>query len=355
MEQANEFKYEDEYMNHYNDLYTKLGTTKPKKEREDPLASWKRSNEEFSMLNYRQDKEEDEFEEQLVKNYGTTSSGNSFKDELVALESGGDYTAHNESGGGSGAVGKYQFRWNLHHDKINDYAGKNVGINEFLNSPKLQDGFFNDYWMPKVLMPEVSKLKRLLSKAIPDSNLGKLIHFRGYQGAIDYLSGKLSDKPESYNMSISKYTGIQPGKYIGRTGGIPYSGISNQMYTPNISDYYNNNIQYSNYFEKEFPKYDVMNKQLPSNEDTTTKTDEVTKRLTGALDLIENAVDFKNNFNSMLGQGVSQGASAADSILSNINNQYLSYEALEDSSIEKSSNYYNLLNLQNKQKTLLTG
>ena len=52
-------------------------------------------------------------------------------------------------------------------------------------------------------------IERRYKTGLPVDKLEKLVHFRGKQGAEDYLQGVVSDKPESYNMSISGYTGIK--------------------------------------------------------------------------------------------------------------------------------------------------
>ena len=130
--------------------------------------------------------------------------------DIVALESGGNYKAFNPAGGGEGAVGKYQFRWTAHKDKIREFAGNsNLTKEAFMNNPKLQDSFFNDYWKPNVLRPQANDIERKYKTGLPSDKLEKLVHFRGKQGAEEYLNGTLTDKPESYNMSISGYTGIK--------------------------------------------------------------------------------------------------------------------------------------------------
>lgn len=138
---------------------------------------------------------------------------NNSSSNIVNKESGGNYKAFNSAGGGEGAVGKYQFRWGLHKPKIRAFAGNpNLTAEQFMNSPELQDAFFEQYWKPNELAPSVNRLKRAgVAKGFTDDELSSLVHFRGEQGAIDYLTGKVGDKPESYNMSISKYIGRQTG------------------------------------------------------------------------------------------------------------------------------------------------
>ena len=143
-----------------------------------------------------------------LKNNSSYSSSN-----IVQKESGGNYKAFNSAGGGEGAVGKYQFRWTTHKPKIRAFAGNpNLTAEQFMNSPELQDAFYEQYWIPNELTPSVNRIKRAgVGKGYSDDELSSLVHFRGEKGAIDYLTGKVGDKPESYNMSISKYIGRQTG------------------------------------------------------------------------------------------------------------------------------------------------
>jgi hypothetical protein len=126
------------------------------------------------------------------------------------LESGGNYKAYNPAGGGEGAVGADQYRWKPHKDKIRKFANNpNLTKEDFMNNPDLQDRFYNEYWKPKVLEPEARDLERKYKTGLPSYKLEKLVHIRGKKGAEEYLSGVASDKPESYNMSTSGYTGIK--------------------------------------------------------------------------------------------------------------------------------------------------
>jgi len=141
---------------------------------------------------------------------------NSLTNEIVANESGGDYKAFNSAGGGEGAVGKYQFRWTAHKDKIRKYANNpNLTKEQFMNSPELQDGFYEEEWIPKYLDKDVKNIRNKgLGKDLNNKQLYKLVHFRGGKGAEDYLTGKVGDNPESYNSSISKYIGMQRGGVV---------------------------------------------------------------------------------------------------------------------------------------------
>ena len=146
----------------------------------------------------------------------TFKNSGSFTDDIVSKESGGNYRATNPN---SSATGKYQFLWNTWGDKIADFTGVQ-SKQEFLNNPEAQDSFYNDYYLPQELLPAV---KRLKSKGfnLDTNTLAKLVHFRGEKGAYDYLTGKVGDKPESYNMSISQY--------IKQTGGYAQTGIDNKL------------------------------------------------------------------------------------------------------------------------------
>lgn len=180
------------------------------------------NEEELELLNeygYGDDEEEDIWssfenidpEEDLLEEFKFISPSvkNDFTSNIIQKESGGNYKAFNPAGGGEGAVGKYQFRWTLYKDKIRNFAGnKNLTKEQFMNSPELQDAFYEQYWIPNEIQPSIQKLKRNgLGKNLSDEQLASLVHFRGIQGAADYLTGKVGDKPESYNMSISKYIG----------------------------------------------------------------------------------------------------------------------------------------------------
>lgn len=133
----------------------------------------------------------------------TTAAGASnvsLRDELSARESGGDYTATNPN---SSAAGKYQFLWNTWRDKIEQVTGVD-SKREFLNNPEAQENFYN-WYETNEMIPAVERLKRYNNIGLTEQQLGKLFHFRGEQGAIDYLRGLVPDKPEAYNSSISSY------------------------------------------------------------------------------------------------------------------------------------------------------
>lgn len=169
---------------------------------------------------------------QAVQDIGTQHYGNVHK-QIAQQESNGRYDAFNPRGGGSGAVGKYQFRWDIWKGDIGRHTGV-TNREDFLNNPEAQESFYNEWYVPKKVLPWVAQVKRNLNVNLPDDQLIKLYHFRGPKGATDYLLGLVSDKPEAYNSPISKYTGIKPGKYLKTGGWIKrfYSQSGGINYTP---------------------------------------------------------------------------------------------------------------------------
>lgn len=162
----------------------------------------------------------------------------SFTDDIVANESGGNYKAVNPN---SSAAGKYQFLWNTWKDKIKKVTGVN-SKQEFLNNPDAQDNFYNDYYVPNELMPAVTRLKKR-GVNMSTEQLAKLVHFRGEQGASDYLQGKIGDKPEAYNSSISKYIG--KGQ-VGYMNSKPITPLATNFKMPNINPYVSPEISEDN-------------------------------------------------------------------------------------------------------------
>lgn len=140
-----------------------------------------------------------------VEDYYTPEStyqgGNSFTDDIVRKESRGNYKATNPN---SSAAGKYQFLWDTWGKEIKNVTGVS-SKQKFLNNPQAQDAFYNDYYVPNKMLPAVDRIKRKTGTNMSSEQLAKLYHFRGEQGALDYVSGKLEDKPEKYNSSISDY------------------------------------------------------------------------------------------------------------------------------------------------------
>lgn len=130
------------------------------------------------------------------------------RNELAYRESRGQYTAlppvDKDTGKRiSSAAGRYQFLWNTHKDQIRQVTGVD-SKEEFLNSPAAQETYYT-WYERNHLIPAIQRVGKYNTRNLDNVQLGKLIHFRGEQGAIDYLLGKVSDKPESYNASISDY------------------------------------------------------------------------------------------------------------------------------------------------------
>ena len=168
--------------------------------------SWEDDGWDDSLDIAMEDPEEDfDFQSnEEVEDYYTPATyqgGNSFTDDIIRKESGGNYKATNPN---SSAAGKYQFLWNTWGKEIKAVTGVN-SKQEFLNSPDAQDSFYQNYYVPNKMLPAVERIKKQTGTQLSDEQLAKLYHFRGEQGALDYLSGKLSDKPEKYNSSISDY------------------------------------------------------------------------------------------------------------------------------------------------------
>lgn len=141
-----------------------------------------------------------------ISNYGNMTvakKGDSLAAKISGKESGGDYGAVNNNGGGAGAVGKYQFRWNIWKDSIKTVTGIDTK-EKFQHSPQAQEKYFA--WYEKnYLKPVADTLQSVNKKGLNEDQLMQLVHFRGEKGAKQYLLGEVGDKPESYNMPTSKY------------------------------------------------------------------------------------------------------------------------------------------------------
>jgi hypothetical protein len=132
-----------------------------------------------------------------------SADDNGTRNRIAGSESQGKYSAYNPRGGGGGAVGKYQFRWNIWQDSIKKVTGVK-SKDEFLKSPQAQEKYFG-WYQKHFLKPAAEKLQQFNTAGLSMDQLERLVHFRGEGGAKKYLQGKLKDKPESYNMPISKY------------------------------------------------------------------------------------------------------------------------------------------------------
>jgi hypothetical protein len=144
---------------------------------------------------------------EMTPAFVTAKRNNKLKSDISDVESGGKYSAFNPKGGGGGAVGKYQFRWNIWKDSIKSVTGIK-SKDDFLKSPQAQEKFFS-FYSKSYLKPQAEKLQQYNKAGLSMDQLQKLVHFRGETGAKKYLQGKLADKPEAYNMPISQYIGTK--------------------------------------------------------------------------------------------------------------------------------------------------
>lgn len=164
----------------------------------------------------------------------------SVHEEIVVKESNGDYGALPIRNGKlvSSAVGKYQFLWKTWGDPIKKATGVS-SKEEFRQNPDAQDYFYNEVYVPKHVLPWVAQVKRHLRTNVSDEQLIKLYHFRGAEGALNYLRGELENKPESYNSPISTYTGIAPGVRHLKTGGWVYAqiGLTEEQQRQTLNSY----------------------------------------------------------------------------------------------------------------------
>jgi len=192
----------------------------------------------YSGMGYGDDQESDDdsegSDESFVNSSGNPISGSgddrTLGNKIASNESQGKYSAFNPRGGGSGAVGKYQFRWNIWKDSIQKVTGVK-SKEEFLKSPKAQEKYYA--WYEKhYLKPAADKLQPYNKMGLDTDQLQQLVHFRGEGGAKKYLQGKLKDKPESYNVSISKYIARHQmgGAPIAMTPSSQFNGLNNSSF-----------------------------------------------------------------------------------------------------------------------------
>lgn len=154
--------------------------------------------------------------------------------KISAKESQGKYTAYNPAGGGTGAVGKYQFRWNIWKDSIKTVTGVKTQ-QQFLHSPAAQEKYFT-WYKKNYLAPEAQKLQPYNKAGLTTDQLAELVHFRGTAGAKAYLQGKVPNKPEAYNSSISDYLGIKGSRQMGgavvaSSPSAQYHGLNNGSFS----------------------------------------------------------------------------------------------------------------------------
>ena len=253
------------------------------------------------------DTTDDDIYEQLSRRKSSYASkyhpANSFTNNIIAKESGGNYKAFNPNGGGEGAVGKYQFRWTQHKDKIRKFAGANISREDFMNNPQLQDDFYNNEWVPNYLDKDVKQLKKLNS-GLNNEQLYSLVHFRGKTGALKYLKGTDNNQPESYNMPTSKYIGMQQGGYT------PNSLQAKQL-TPSLLK--------TKFTGKEIPNINLKSSNVSQDNNFLDDID-----FEGIGNTVMKGVDIFNNIKGDVSQGLSAGIDVAEQFTSQqIANQQL--------------------------------
>lgn len=146
--------------------------------------------------------------DEAPKSSNSSIDTQSLADDISKIESQGNYRATNPS---SSAAGKYQFLYDTFGDDIQRVTGVK-SKREFLHNPEAQEKFFQ-YHVENNLLPAVEKLKSLNKQGYSDSQLAKLVHFKGEQGAIDFLS-EGADETKKHNISIPSYIGTPAGQSI---------------------------------------------------------------------------------------------------------------------------------------------
>lgn len=136
------------------------------------------------------------------------NSGIPLANEIGKIESNNNYAAFNPKGGGEGAVGKYQFRWNLHKSGIAALTGVK-DKQEFLSNPYAQEKYFQS-WDETVLTPAANNLLPYAQLKNPNATIDdvkKQIHFSGPAGAARfYKQGIITkDAMGTTNNTYGKY------------------------------------------------------------------------------------------------------------------------------------------------------
>lgn len=141
--------------------------------------------------------------EELAQQRGSDFNLDRFKNKIGRVESGGKYDATSPF---TSATGKYQFIWSIWAKPISQHFGRLISREEFLNDPKLQEGFM-DYYVKTNLVPSAVALQKrfpkVASKLTFEQLLG-LIHFKGPGDAAKILAG-LPDPTTKNNLSVTQY------------------------------------------------------------------------------------------------------------------------------------------------------
>ena len=109
----------------------------------------------------------------------STNNTSNFNERIAKVETANNnYKEYNSYG----AAGKYQVKYKEDKDWIDKVAGHKTTLNEFLNSPDLQEKYF-EWRKNNYLQPEVEKTRKFADKYnFSDEELMALIHFKGAAG-----------------------------------------------------------------------------------------------------------------------------------------------------------------------------
>ena len=147
---------------------------------------------------------------------------NEMRDRLGFLESRGDYHAHNTSGGGIGALGKYQIRRDGLIDagyinSNNQWLGKNAiySQDDFFNNPDKQEQVLNDYLKSNYRQLQNKGALNYLGNRvegiagifdITDTGLLAASHREGAGAVNRYLNNLEKNQDNNYYMNYNKIT-----------------------------------------------------------------------------------------------------------------------------------------------------
>lgn len=286
-----------------------------------------------------------------------------FTAEIVQNESGGDYSAVNPH---SSATGKYQFLWSKWGNAISKFTGVK-SRQDFLNNPQAQDKFYEEYYLPNELVPAV---KRLQSRGVKKDfgTLAKLVHFRGEKGAMDWLSGRASDRPESYNMPTSSYikqsggynelepiyagTGFDYEPTLSLNNKIPYSYGDNTAIPNAVSNYYANKTSVGASAIPTTGQGINTDKKLNITTPEKEALDALDGRLTAGLNVVDKGINFVQNVKGIAGSAVSNAGSALDMFLSKRTQRENDYDTLMKLNREKPGSYSSKPDFQNLTKNI---
>lgn len=152
----------------------------------------------------------------------------SLANRIGERESGNNYQAQNNVGGGQGAVGKYQFRYDVHKAAIEAVTGV-TSKEEFRNNPQAQETYFN-YWKDNTLIPTAKYLLPLAQKNNPNITLDDIaykVHFLGAPEAKNYYRTGKSNVKDAYGTTADTY---QQGGQIEDNNGYLTTNLHN--FTP---------------------------------------------------------------------------------------------------------------------------